>query len=216
MPIQNLHMTALEITHSVTEPEISALITQLQPLIPTMTDLPHTHRPRLIKPFISYDNAALALSFLPATGEGLSVPPSSHPNREPSDDIHTYHHLRRDLYAMAHSAGITIESRYVVPSAHITIGRFLVQGDHDSREKMEKWVGEIEAVNEWLEREFWPGAERGTAEREEQDGGVGKKGEQDWIKEGGEWVVGEGKGLDLRKGVLWYGGGETVRLGKGF
>lgn len=103
----------------------------------------------------------------------------------------------------------------MVPSAHITIGRFLTQNDHDSQEKMEAWVREIEAVNEWLEGELWPRAmERG------EEGGAGKErghcGQREWIPEGGEWVIGEGKGLCLRKGVLWYGGGETVRLGKGF
>jgi len=94
-----------------------------------------------------------------------------------------------------------------VPSAHITVGRFLVQSDHNALEKMETWIRGVEKVNEWLEEEFWPRAEGGVREGEE-------KGER--IREGGEWIVGEGKGLDLRKGKLWYGGGETVRLGKGF
>lgn len=66
---------------------------------------------------------------------------------------------------------------------------------------MERWIEEIEGVNRWLEVEFWP---RGDGEQAES------------INEGGEWIVGEGKGLDLRKGKLWYGGGETVMLGKGF
>jgi hypothetical protein len=219
MPLQNLHMTALEITHSVTAPEITSVLALLDPLIPAMTDLPHAHHPRLIKPLVSYDISALALSFLPAAGEGLSVTPNLQSDtpqaRQAADDTYTYHHLRRDLYAMAHSAGVRIESRYVVPSAHITIGRFLTQSDHDSQERMEAWVREIEAVNEWLEGEVWPRV-MGRGE----EGGVRKVGEHcgqgEWIPEGGEWVVGEEKGLDLRKGVLWYGGGETVRLGKGF
>jgi hypothetical protein len=212
MPIPNLHMTALEVTHSVTAPDIAQLLTRLHPLIQLMTDHPSTHPPRLIKPLLSYDSAALALSFLPAAGEGIAH--HKRPDgRQRDDDAYTYHHLRRDLYAMTHSAGIEIESRYVVPSAHITIGRFLVQGDHDSVEKMEAWVREIEAVNEWLEGEFWPRPSGGKGEKGEK-GELGGQGE--WIPEGGEWVVGEGKGLDLRKGVLWYGGGETVRLGNGF
>jgi hypothetical protein len=223
MPPQNLHMTALELTHSVTAPEVIHLLAVLAPLAPAMTDLPFSHRPRLIKPLLSYDSAALALSFLPAAGEGLptdptprqnSADPSAPQSRPAANDNYTYHHLRRDLFAMAHSAGINIESRYVVPSAHITIGRFLTQSDHDSPEKMERWVREIEAVNGWLEMEVWPqsteAGEEGRAEEEAVEG------EQEWIPKGGEWVVGEGKGLDLRKGVLWYGGGETVRLGKGF
>jgi hypothetical protein len=28
--------------------------------------------------------------------------------------------------------------------------------------------------------------------------------------------VGQEKGLDCRQGTLWYGGGETIRIGKGF
>lgn len=65
------------------------------------------------------------------------------------------------------------------------------------RERVGKLVERIEEVNAWLEREYWP-----------------REGER--VKDGGEWVVGEEKGLDCRKGTLWYGGGETVRLGKGF
>jgi hypothetical protein len=66
-------------------------------------------------------------------------------------------------------------------------------------------VGVIEGVNEWLVREFWPKSVDGD---DDGDGG---------IKEGGEWVVGEEKGLEVRKGTLWYGGGgETVVLGEGF
>ena len=57
-------------------------------------------------------------------------------------------------------------------------------------------VETIDEINRWLEDEFWPG-----------DAGA---------KDGGEWVVGEGKGLDYRKGTLWYGSGATVYLGRGF
>jgi hypothetical protein len=59
------------------------------------------------------------------------------------------------------------------------------------REVVERFVEGVEAVNKWLEEEFWG------------EGGM-------------EWVVGEEKGLEMRKGTLWYGdGGETVRVGKG-
>ncbi len=92
---------------------------------------------------------------------------------------------------------MAIDSRYVVPSSHITVGRFLAQGDHDTKEKMEKWFEKIEEINAWLKKEFWP-----------------KDGEERNLK--AEWLVGEGKGLDCREGELWYGGGQTVRLGKGF
>lgn len=115
------------------------------------------------------------------------------------DDNYTYHHLRRDLFNVARSSGVSIDSRYIVPSSHITVGRFLTQSDHDSKEKMEKWFEKIEEVNEWLRDEFWP-----------QNGEEGKRNLE------AEWLVGQQKGLDCREGALWYGGGVTVRLGRGF
>ncbi|EHL03493.1 hypothetical protein M7I_0438 [Glarea lozoyensis 74030] len=183
MPLQNLHLTALELCHSLTFPETEAIVSSLgSPAYTEMTDYTLTHRARLIKPTLSYDTAAIALSFLPAAGK--------------EEDNFTYHHLRRDLFSIAKRAGVQVDSRYVVPSSHITIGRFLGQGDHDSIEKRKAWMEKIEEVNVWLEKEFWP-----------------SNGEDE---EGFEWVVGMEKGLDFRQGTLWYGGGETIRLGKGF
>jgi hypothetical protein len=71
----------------------------------------------------------------------------------------------------------------------------VTQADHDSKEKMVAYIKCAEEVNAWLQKEYWPTAAG--------------------IKEGGEWIVGQEKGLDCRKGALWYGGGETVHLGKG-
>lgn len=218
MPLPNLHMTTLEVTHSLTAPEITAFVQQISPVIEKMTDYTYTHRSRLIKPLLSYDSAAIALSFLPAAGEclpsassGQTSDNSTAATRQPQDDIYTYHHLRRDIFSLSTSTGIKIESRYVVPSAHITIGRFLTQSDHDSPSKMQNWINEIECINEWLEREFWPMDMQGKGYEQ------GKEGElEQGIGAGGEWLVGQGMGLDLREGRLWYGGGTTVKLGKGF
>jgi hypothetical protein len=216
MPLERMHLTALEITHSLTSPEIKTILATMgSSTIATMTDYTYSHRARLINPTLSYDGAAVALSFLPAAGESLgSSPPNPTPSnpaleknrpkgedvlkgRTKEDDKYTYHHLRRDLFNIARSSGVSIDSRYVVPSSHITVGRFLTQDDHDSKDKMESWFEKIEEINGWLKGEFWPkdGAERNL---------------------NAEWVVGEEKGLDCREGALWYGGGETVRLGKGF
>ena len=133
MPLQNLHLTALELTHSLTQPEIDAIIIHLgNSTAETMTDYTFSHRARLIKPMISYDGAALALSFLPAAGELLPCEKSESEVRTQEDDNFTYHHLRRDLFNIASKTGVSIDSRYVVPSSHITIGRFLTQDDHDT------------------------------------------------------------------------------------
>ena len=191
-----LHMTTLEVTHSLTAQEIGELLHTLRPKAAEITDFTLDHHARLVKPLISYDAAAMALSFLPASGEGV----------EQHEDSYTYHHLRRDLYNLTKSSGVTITSRYTVPSAHLTIGRFVTQEDLVVRKngdlvpdpsKMKGLVEVMEAVNDWLKDKYWP-----------------KKGES--IPQGGEWKVGQEKGLDFRQGTLWYGGGETIRLGAGF
>jgi len=196
-------MTALEITHSKTEAEIQTLVDQLKPAVSRIVNYTLDHRARLIKPMIGYDASAIALSFVPAAGEALPK------GRAAADDAYTYHHLRRDLFALSTEAGVKVDSRYIVPSSHLTIGRFLYTKDFAREdpeaeteavdpEKMQKLIETIEEVNKWLQAEYWAHAD-------------GKN-----IPDGGEWVVGEGKGLDCRQGNLWYGGGKTVELGKGF
>ena len=193
MPPRSLHMTAMEITHSLTAQEIEALVEKLQPHVAEIADFTFAHRARLVKPMVSYDAQALALSFLPACGEGHGTL---------DEDAYTYHHLRRDLFTSIQAKGITVASRYVTPSAHLTIGRFITRRDTETdggevdHAKMEKLVATIEEINQRLQMEYWP--KDGTN------------------KEGGEWIVGEEKGLECRKGRLWYGGGERVCLGKGF
>lgn len=194
-------MTAMEITHSLTAEEIEHLVHKLTPSSKDIADSPHSHRARLIKPMLGYDSAALALSFLPAAGEALSH------GRAFEDDRYTYHHLRRDLYATITEAGVPVASRYVVPSAHLTVARFntpnvfggdpLDESITQDLNKRKYWLREVELINQWLEAEYWPV-------------------DNVPIKPGGQWIVGEEKGLDFRKGKLWYGGGETIYLGKGF
>jgi hypothetical protein len=147
---------------------------------------------------ISYDLSAFALSFLPASGEpGVSPPPVA-PDVATDvvqGDNYSYHHLRRDVFDQVKEAGVEVGSRYQVPSAHITLGRYLSHDDHDTPEKRQKWVDAIDEINKWLENEVWD------------------KEDAEFI---GEWVVGQERGLDARNGALWYGGGRTILLGEGF
>lgn len=210
MPLPSLHMTALEFTHSQTPEAVDELVRQLMPIIHGLVDFPHDQaqassprRVRLVKPMLTYDAAAVALSFLPAAGE---------PGEEGGSDDYGYHHLRASLWDLSSESskvnrgksgddetrGVEINTRYIVPSAHLTIARFVTardttmdgteEGQVDG-EKIRAWVQAIEECNEWLEKEYWPGKM--------------------------EWVIGEEKGLDFRKGACWYGGGETVTLGRG-
>ena len=221
MPSYRMHMTTLEISHSQTPSKIASLLARFRPSIPEIVCYPYAglhHRPRLVKPLISHDLAAVALSFLPAAAADDNEPVLSPPGvpdtdaeyaamagggrespavlkREKEHDFYTYHHLRRDLYALVEMSGVKASSRYVVPSAHITLARFLSQDDHNTQERRGAWVRKIDEINEWLQAELW------------------SKTHHDFV---GEWCVGQEKGLDCRTGALWYGGGRTVMLGEGF
>lgn len=190
MPLACLHMTVLEIAHSRSEAEIAAMVKTMEEKIPEITNFTFSHRARLVKPMISYDAAAIALSFVPAAGDSSTM------NHEPNNDAYSYHHFRRDVYALSKSTGVEVASRYVVPSSHLTIARFVTQKDFAKDvggldpEKVVKLVRKLEEINAELESQYWP-------------------------KDAGVWTVGEEKGLECRKGTVWYGGGQTEHLGQG-
>jgi hypothetical protein len=204
MPPDNLHITVLELIFSVPEPEMQRIVDTLlangtaEEIANTTFNQPHC-RPRLVKPMVSFDAAAMALSFVPAAGEK-----QQNPEDGGDGDDFTYHHLRRDIYDKVVAAGVKPASRYAVPSAHLTIARFINQngfvgedGMAFDREKVKGVIEKIEEVNERLQAKYWPSDDAG-------------------IPTGGDWRIGQEKGLDFRKGTLWYGGGETVVLGKGY
>ncbi|KAI1463862.1 RNA ligase/cyclic nucleotide phosphodiesterase [Daldinia caldariorum] len=200
MPPHRMHITTLEIDFSRTAAEIEALKETLRPSIPRIANFTFRHRSRLVKPMVSYDLSAVALSFLPASSEPrLSPPPAaasdSGEGSGDGGDSYTYHHLRRDMWELAKDAGVIVTSRYVVPSAHVTLARYLADADHASPEQRKRWVDTIDEINAWLEAEVWDNAGSRLV---------------------GEWVVGQEKGLDVRVGTLWYGGGRTIQIGEGF
>lgn len=197
----------MEVIHSLTAPEIDALVETLRPARETIADMPGRagKRARLVKPMVSFDAAALALSFVPAAGEVYVDD-----GRKPEDDRFTYHHLRRDIHAAITEAGVPVASRYVVPSAHLTVARFNTPNPFNpdneldseagiSIENRERLMKAVDAINAWLEEGFWSKSTADRVSTSEKDG---------------SFIVGEEKGLDHRKGTLWYGGGETVYLGK--
>lgn len=205
MPLENLHTTVLEIAHSLTEEQIEGLVNTLESSqnisSADIADHAFTHRTRLVKPMVGFDSAAMALTFVPAAGE------ASDAQRSIADETYSYHHLRRDIFDMVRAAGIPIASRYIVPSAHLTIARFVTQDgfvepaavgeEHLNPSKVKELIDKIEEINQKLQDEYWP-SENGT------------------IKAGGEWLIGQEKGLAIRRGRLWYGGGNDVQLGKGY
>lgn len=199
MPPDNLHMTAMEIAHSRTHPEIEALVEKLGSHLEEITDYTYEHRTRLIRPLLGFDASAIALSFVPATEISANH----------GEAAYTYHHLRRDIHDRCLKAGVDVGSRYIVPSAHLTIARFVTQADIDQGsgdppqpdpKKMQAFVTQLDEINAWLQAKVW---------HPEVD-------TNDLAVDGSEWFVGQGKGLDCCKGTLWYGNGQRVRLGAGF
>ncbi|KAJ5671074.1 hypothetical protein N7507_000201 [Penicillium longicatenatum] len=196
MPPENLHTTVLEVAHSLTEKEIEELVQILQAskgvTAAQIAEYPIAHKSRLLKPMVSFDASAMALSFVPAAGEN---------SQDEDNDDYSYHHLRRDVFQMVRQTQLPVASRYIVPSAHVTIARFInnddffVQGTKGAeldRARVKLLVDKIETINKKLESEFWPQA-NGT------------------IPKGGEWDVGQ-QNLVIRRGRLWYGGGDTVNV----
>lgn len=187
MPSDRLHMTTMEITSCQTESEIKDLVSFLHQHSPLqeLVNYTLTHRARLVKPMVNYDSSAIALSFVPAAGE---------------DDRYTYHHLRSDIYDGITRSGCPITSRYTVPSAHVTLARFITQdgfllGDTEKLNHAQNslLVDTLEKINDRLRDTYWQSD-----------------------NPQGEWVVGQEKGLELVKGRSWYGKGDRVLLGEGF
>jgi vesicle-fusing ATPase len=201
VPLENLHMTTMEIACNKTETEIAEMISEIEQDIQRLADWTCNHRARLIKPALGFDASAIALTFVPAAGEAVSI------GRTAIDDGYSFHHLRKDMYDECTAAGATIRSRYIVNTSHITVARFVSEEDFQTPQdkgrgidhaKVKEFVSLIEDINAWLQENYWPKTDSAA------------------ISDGGEWIVGEELGLDLRNDVAWYGGGKRVVVGKGF
>lgn len=191
MPPDCLHTTVLEVAHSLPEEQIASLVESLQSskqITPKQISQYATHhQSRLVKPMVSFDSSALALSFVPAINETL--------DGSGDENYYSYHHLRRDVFDMVRQAKIHVASRYMVPSAHITIARFINHngflkdgvGSFD-KERVKSFIDRVEDINQRLES--IP------------------------AQQGVEWVIGKEQGLVIRRGRLWYGGGEDMQFDK--
>lgn len=153
---------------------------------------------RLVKPLLSCDASAIALSFLPAAGE----PTAATTEKGKQDDACSYHHLRQGLADTVLESGTGLAARYVVPSAHVTIARFVSKEGVQlevNRDQVSALVKVIEDINKTLKKRFWPQPDADDAEST--------------MPAEGEWVVGEEQGLEMNKGTSWYGDGENVLVG---
>ncbi|KAJ5933533.1 hypothetical protein N7454_005862 [Penicillium verhagenii] len=188
-PRDYLHMTTSELICAKTRTEVDEAMEIFQQKLPLEDIVSYTltHSPKLIRPIISYDSTAIALSFLPAAE---------------AKDWYTYHHLRRDLWDIMSESGCQLGARYNVPSAHVTIARFAMPPGADRTKELNDLcmrasglVEKIEDINQELQSGDWK--RFGHPSR-------------------GTWVVGEEKGMQLNQGRSWYGKGDVVLTGRGF
>ncbi|PHH50816.1 hypothetical protein CFIMG_005014RA [Ceratocystis fimbriata CBS 114723] len=213
MPTHNMHMTVAEVAFSQPPEVIQAFVRLLRPHTARLARTSYTHRARLVRPLLSMDTTAFALSFVPACNEPFlasqmdtmtAEPPTDEEEGENNrredtntGDAYTYHHLRRDVFSRLIDAGIPPTPRYQVPSAHITLGRFIGASDQPAitQADAEQWIRCVDKINTWLRETYW------TSED---------------VHQSAEWIVGQERGLDIRYGPVWYGGGKSLVVGEGF
>lgn len=108
----------------------------------------------------------------------------------------TYLHLRRDLAKLCKKGGVEVRSRYFTTSSHMTLARFTNAHQLADERDRETWIQKIESLNRWLSDEYGRVQTQCTTSA--------------W-----KWVVGSESGIKIRKGRLWYGGGETITVQSG-
>ncbi|KAL1745855.1 RNA ligase/cyclic nucleotide phosphodiesterase [Schizophyllum fasciatum] len=183
-PAANMHLTLLELVVAKTEEDVELALGKLgAQRAGALVRYPGAHPTRLVRPRLNVDLGGLALSFVPEEKAAEKCGGDWKKDAAPF----TYLHLRRELYALAADAGVKAQARYTVPSAHITLARFISaedfnksgEGEGSDMERISAFLRLVEAINDEL-------AELDCA-----------------------WTVGEA-GVELRKGKTWYGGGAVV------
>ncbi|EAW25191.1 uncharacterized protein NFIA_106800 [Aspergillus fischeri NRRL 181] len=191
-PQDCLHMTVLVVAYYLTPGELAATVPRLMPSLRKVAGFHEAHRARLVKPRLSFSDSGVALSYVPAAGEIT--------DDRAMDESYTYLHLRRDIFNLCRGQVLDVNAQHPPTSCHITVARFVTTEDHSSGSKPDHtaiaaWVSAIEKINEMIAMEYWPRG--GTA------------------PEAGNWIIGEDRGLDIREGTTWYGGGRSLEFPPG-
>lgn len=163
-PAPSLHMTVLEIASGGSAAQIDAVVRAMTPVLAALEGV-LAMKARggrvgvLGQPRVMVDVGGLALSFVPRVVDVVSLGVG-----EGEVEVYSYQHLRRDVYDLV-APVVDVVARYVVPSAHVTIGRF-VEGLEG--EEVKRLVEVVEEVNGELEGEgveWTVGEERGLEVR---------------------------------------------------
>ncbi|RAK75935.1 uncharacterized protein BO72DRAFT_381372 [Aspergillus fijiensis CBS 313.89] len=168
-PPASLHLSVIELSHRHPIAHLREVYAHIgEPQLKELLDTPRNeyhrdqrHIARLVKPKLLFDKLGVAISFVPAAAD----------DDDDDESPYTYHHLRNQLHTRALTTGVSIDTCYTAPIAHVTLGRFVgtafFQGEgagvgdgpgkaeEQERRAMERWVGLIMEINEELERECW-------------------------------------------------------------
>ncbi|OJK01922.1 hypothetical protein ASPACDRAFT_1853959 [Aspergillus aculeatus ATCC 16872] len=169
-PPPSLHLSIIELSHRHPIAHLHEVYAHIgEPQLKELLDTPRNeyhreqrHIARLVKPKLLFDKLGVAISFVPAAAAA---------DDDDNESPYTYHHLRSQLHMRALTTGVSIDTCYTAPIAHVTLGRFVgttfFQGEgagvgdnpgraeEQERRAMERWVGLIMEINEELERECW-------------------------------------------------------------
>ncbi|KAL3477957.1 RNA ligase/cyclic nucleotide phosphodiesterase [Aspergillus californicus] len=156
IPPADIHLSVIELSHKHSVSHLRSVynkvgVAELKRLLDVPLAEHNTHQciARLVKPMIMFDRVGVAVGFIPA------------------EDSYTHHHLRNQLHTKALATGVTIDTCYTAPLAHVTVGRFINnsffeapdQGHttENKKDRVERWVKLIQQINEDLQRDYWGG-----------------------------------------------------------
>ncbi|KAL3466546.1 RNA ligase/cyclic nucleotide phosphodiesterase [Aspergillus heterothallicus] len=178
IPPADIHLSVIELSHRHSVPHLRSVYNKVGVAeLKRLLDVPRARWSdksvaRLVRPMIMFDKVGVAVGFVPA------------------DDKYTHHHLRNQLHTMALATGVSIDTCYTAPLAHVTVGRFIGNSFFEAspqggtmvikRDRMQQWVDLIHQINEDLRREYWDEL---------------------------SWVVGAEKGLEVQLGYVKFGRG---------
>ena len=63
--------------------------------------------------------------------------------------MYSYHHFRQEIFDKVTAAGVQVTSRYYVPTAHVTIARFVAETCRGG-DGVQEWLERIDDINCWL------------------------------------------------------------------
>ncbi|KAL2845425.1 RNA ligase/cyclic nucleotide phosphodiesterase [Aspergillus pseudoustus] len=179
IPPADIHLSVIELSHRHSVPHLRSVYdkvgeTELKRLLDVPGARYHADGSTacLVKPMIMFDKVGVAVGFVPAEAE------------------YTHHHLRNQLHTMALATGVSIDTCYTAPLAHVTVGRFVGNAFFEAsdqggaietkRNRIEEWIELIRHINKDLQREYWGDL---------------------------SWVVGGEKGLEVQLGYVKFGRG---------